>query len=444
MAEYSMYWGGTVTGDASLAPYSDDEFSDNWRILFQQDRAVDGHIQTYLNKLVVTGAASPVTVATGSALVDGKMYVNDAPTTVVIPTPAVSTRYDRLVLRKNWVAQTVRLTRIAGVEGAGVPPAVTQIDGTTWDIPLYTVIITIAGAITLVDNRIYAASPLTDIHPVCNGRITLTSATPVTTADVTAATTIYFTPYAGNKIALYDGSNWRVYNFSELSLSIAGYTASKPFDVFVYNNAGILALTTVEWTNTTTRATALTTQDGVYVLSGTTTRRYVGTICTTSTIGQTEDSASRRLVWNYYNRVPRRLWCTDTTNTWNYTTATVREANGASTDGTSRFSLVIGVNESLVQCNNESIASNTNAAFVGVSSGVGVDSTSAMTGIKTYVQSANAQLVAMSSGYCDYPGIGYHYFTRLEYSQATGTTTWYGDSGAPTLVTTGMIGTIPA
>ena len=41
-----------------------------------------------------------------------------------------------------------------------------------------------------------------------NGRLTLTSGTPVTTNDVTAATTIYYTPYKGNAIQLYNGTNW--------------------------------------------------------------------------------------------------------------------------------------------------------------------------------------------------------------------------------------------
>jgi len=76
---------------------------------------------------------------------------------VVIPSPTVSTRIDRIVLRKSWVAQTVRITRIEGIEGGGAP-ALTQTDGTTWDIPLYQVSITTGGNITLTDERVY-------IHP---------------------------------------------------------------------------------------------------------------------------------------------------------------------------------------------------------------------------------------------------------------------------------------
>ena len=52
------------------------------------------------------------------------------------------------------------------------------------------------------------------------GRLTLTSNTPVLTGDVTAATTIYFTPFNGNRISLYTGSFWKSYSFSEISIAV--------------------------------------------------------------------------------------------------------------------------------------------------------------------------------------------------------------------------------
>src|SRR5574337_954655 len=47
------------------------------------------------------------------------------------------------------------------------------------------------------------------------GRLTLTSGTPVTTSDVTGATTVYYTPYLHNLIPLWDGQNWAPVEFSE-------------------------------------------------------------------------------------------------------------------------------------------------------------------------------------------------------------------------------------
>jgi hypothetical protein len=52
------------------------------------------------------------------------------------------------------------------------------------------------------------------------GRLTLTSGVPVMTADVAAATTIYYTPYAGNSIPIYNGTVFVPYAFAELSLAL--------------------------------------------------------------------------------------------------------------------------------------------------------------------------------------------------------------------------------
>ena len=141
------------------------------------------------------------------------------------------------------------------------------------------------------------------LNNIVNGRITLSTGVPVTTSDVTAATTIYFTPYQGNNISLYDGSAiWNVISFTELSIAVPATTATM-YDVFCYNNSGAATLEVLAWTNDTTRATALVLQNGVYVKSGATTRRYLGSFRTTGVSGQTEDSVANRFVWNYYNRV---------------------------------------------------------------------------------------------------------------------------------------------
>lgn len=160
MTETSYYWADINIGDGSLSPYDDDEFSDIWRILFQRDRTTQGPIDDYLNELEVTNpAGTTITVDTGAALVDGKLYTNSSSVSNVIAAPAVATRYDRVVLRKSWAAQTVRVAILTGVEGGGVP-ALTQTDGVTWEIPLATVQITIASAITITDEREMSRSPL--------------------------------------------------------------------------------------------------------------------------------------------------------------------------------------------------------------------------------------------------------------------------------------------
>src|SRR3990172_12032733 len=150
------------------------------------------------------------------------------------------------------------------------------------------------------------------VAPPC-GRLTLTSGVPVTSADVTAATTVYYTPYGCNQISLYSGSAWSTISFSEVSCALGTLTSAKNYDAFIYNNAGTATCElSAAWTNDSTRADALTTQDGVNVKSGATTRRYVGTSRTTSTTttedsggGTTTQVGGKRFVWNQDNRVGR-------------------------------------------------------------------------------------------------------------------------------------------
>src|SRR3990167_10006980 len=131
----------------------------------------------------------------------------------------------------------------------------------------------------------------------CEGRLTLTSGIPITTADVTAAGTLYFTPHGGDKIGLFDGTRWKIYSFTEISLALT-LTSGNNYDVWLYDNAGTLTLETLIWTNDTTRATALVTQNGVLSKTGVLTRRYVGSFYCTAT-DQTEHSYARRMVDNY-------------------------------------------------------------------------------------------------------------------------------------------------
>jgi hypothetical protein len=166
--EFSLPWGGIVIGDAG--PYTDDNWSDVWRKLFTVDRATQGVLRNYGGMLAVTGIVSPVSVAAGAAVVDGKWYETDAALNVVVPTPAALTRIDRIVVRKDFANQTARVTRIAGIEG-GAAPALVQIDGVTWDIPLAQASITIVAAITLTDQRVFirgGISQVTDRGVVIN------------------------------------------------------------------------------------------------------------------------------------------------------------------------------------------------------------------------------------------------------------------------------------
>jgi hypothetical protein len=272
-----------------------------------------------------------------------------------------------------------------------------------------------------------------------NGRLTLTTAVPVTTADVTAATTLYFALYGGNKISLYSGTAWVERTFAQLSIAVPA-TTDTVYDVFVYDNAGTATLELTAWTNDTTRATALTLQDGVLSKTGALTRKYVGTFRTTGVSGQTEDSLAKRYVWNYYNRVPRPLRVNEATNSWNYHVATFQQANASAAN---QVDVVVGWAEVPIDLRLIAHVSNSTGGVFGRVA-IGEDSaTDAASGsLIGATVLASAFAAQIHAALIKYPAVGRHYYTWLEQSDAVATTTWYGDNNTPTTIQSGMHGSI--
>lgn len=270
-------------------------------------------------------------------------------------------------------------------------------------------------------------------------RLTLTSGTPVTTADVTAATSIYLTPYNGNKIAIYDGTRWRLYASPELTFALGTLTSGLPYDLFVYDNAGTLTLEAAAWTNGTTRATALTTQDGVYVKTGATTRRYVGSFYTTSTT-TTEDSAggsttqvgARRFLFNAYNRASRSLQVFDTADFWAYATSAWRRANGA-TGVANTVEIFVGLPDVAIDC---ALIGSLYLQANGLSSqaalAVGLNSDSAPAGPSGIARiNTDGGHLMMTAAYKGLLPLGYSKLSWIENGGGmSGTVIFVGDNGA--------------
>lgn len=275
------------------------------------------------------------------------------------------------------------------------------------------------------------------------GRLTLTSGTAVTTADVTGATTIYYTPYKHDRIGLYDGSSWDSLAFTETSLALGAVTSGLPYDVFGYDSSGTLALEKLAWTNGTTRATALTRQNGVWCKTGALTRRYLGTFYTTSTTA-TEDSRNKRFVFNADNRVLRVLWKSEATLSWTYGTATIRQANGAATN---QVEVIVGLAEEPVeiclQVDTEATANHPLAIIgIGENSVTAWRSTQQADGITDPPAATRAPLTAHLIAV---PAVGYSYYSWLEYAGGS-TQTFYGTYTLGTFDAdrSGLYGTIRA
>jgi hypothetical protein len=282
----------------------------------------------------------------------------------------------------------------------------------------------------------------------CQGRLTLTTAVPVTTADVTGATTVYFTPYNGNLFGYFDGTNWTVKTFTQASVSLSGLTANSNYDVFGYLNGSALNIETLVWASATARATALVLQDGVWVKDGATDRRYLGTIRITGTTGQCEDSVTRRYVWNQYNRVDRTVVADSTLTSWTTTVngsferVTATGSVNTEVAGENAVYMVIGLVDSPVYATSAAFITGGNAtrnAYLGMNIGSTSGTTdSGVTPATTTTDFMRVSAIGGTTGtganygfnYEGFTAIGYNVFTFLQqWGHTTSSMTVYGRSG---------------
>lgn len=268
---------------------------------------------------------------------------------------------------------------------------------------------------------------------VPGGRLTLQSGVPVPTTDQTGKTSVYYTPYLHNIINLWDGYAWSPVTFTEATLALGTVTASLPYDVFAYVSAGALALEKVAWTSSTTRASAISLQDGRYCKTSDKTRLYLGSFYTTSTTttedsegGTTTNVGGKRFLWNMYNRVVRAAKVIDTTDNWSYATSSFRQANGNSGN---KVEVLKGIVEDIDKANVYAVAYLVSNGFPCIV-GPGINSTSAITGFSQGGLNANAGGVyaPVSAAWSGNLSLGYNYVSWNE-KGTNGTCIFLGDNG---------------
>jgi len=353
-------------------------------------------------------------------------------------------------------------------------------------------------------------SKLISVFAPALGRLTLKTGDPYALDNQIDKAALYWTPYKGNNIALYDGTRWRLRKFSETifyltrvgsctttngsNVITVNYTpppgdeftsrelivgmlvsgtgipasttissisgnqvtlnnnatadgtvsltfkvpGSKLYDVvgfdvelgIVSGGYGILALTLVPWTNSTTRANALSTQNGVPCLtdavniSGVSVAgsrlRYLGTIAMQAD-GTTYDSYSYRYIWNMYNRLRRIGFTYNTNASWTYGTGAWRECNGGT--GQVRFNFIVGEPTELCATLNDWFSTPAGGGY----GGFYIDGT---TSADLSMLSYSGQLAYgfNTSRRVKLCSVGYHYATQVEWCNATGT--HYGNGAA--------------
>jgi hypothetical protein len=245
-------------------------------------------------------------------------------------------------------------------------------------------------------------------------------------------------PYEGNSVGVYDGSNWVIRPVPDAGFSVASSTGSQdlPHDVFVYPSGSTLAIELLAWTNATTRATAITTQDGVEVKSGDATRRLAGTVYIRSASKYFDDSGTggaaasrpaRRHVCNKYNRIPREFHIIDDTDTWALARASFASLNG---DTDNRVSFVDTDGIQPVYCRHQmGMRPSSTSGFAYPN--IGFDSTTAG---DAQIKSGSGGLTGTAffvaeSAYLERTAVGYHYLQLTERTASAVSVTIWGDGG---------------
>lgn len=265
-------------------------------------------------------------------------------------------------------------------------------------------------------------------------RLSLTTSVPITTSDVALGTTIYAVPYIGNKIGLYNGTTWDVLSSSEFSLALGTLTASRGYDVFCYNNAGVATLEFLVWTSANARATALVYQDGILCKSGQLTRRYMGsfyTLSTTQTSDTSVNSAAAtggRYLWNYYHRMKKPVYIKDSTGAASGASAGVyRQARGS---GANQSNFFVGLVEDAVYATLSTRCECSNIARMECS--IGFNSITVVGGGNDGIGYANASTIntefELFASIYDYPVLGLNYLSWLEKTTATSMTVTYANT----------------
>lgn len=316
-------------------------------------------------------------------------------------------------------------------------------------------------AVGSVDETNGVFVPAGSFTPSPQGRLTLTSNTPVMNADATAQTSVYYTPYNGSALSIYNGTEYVVNAFSQLTLALStsNHPAGEVFDIYASVQSGSIVLSAMYWGSNASRSSSaggktgtgnatITQKNGLWVnnaaisssdsFNGSTgyaiaqyQGTYLGTFYTTAN-GQTgitlqpssgASGGNGNIIglWNAYNRVRALANCRDSTSSWTYNATSWRPADN-STDN--RISWVDGLAQSFVSMNYQQTLVGASGTVPQI--GIGINSTTAPSDPTTQGP-AGSNGSSVSSNLVSYPLLGFNYGQALE-SINTGSTscTFFG------------------
>jgi hypothetical protein len=255
------------------------------------------------------------------------------------------------------------------------------------------------------------------------GYLTLTTGTPVITADVTSVSSVFYTPFEGDRIPIStDGVTFKMRQFTELTLAlVSNHLLNTIYDIFLFDNPSSpgqnIIGTGPAWTNsgggTGARGTGAgttelqkvhglwTNKNSMTARNGSTTYTvpanegtYVGSIYIDGVAGQVSNyisfGQSRKWgVWNAYNRQPINMQCGDSTSQWTPPSlSTIRASNGNTNNKITIFS---GLPEETVKADfSQFLQSQASSSSNTPAIGIGLNSTTVFSGLEAQLGNNNS------------------------------------------------------
>lgn len=265
------------------------------------------------------------------------------------------------------------------------------------------------------------------------GRLSLSSDNPV--GEGVDSSTLYYHPFQHGVIPIYDDviGKWVYRRIPETGLAFPiGVESQRVVDVYaqpsVVGEGWMIALQ--GWLTETERLRTLKRKDGILTVSYPnaiyTSRTYLGTLKFTgnSGVAKMQDHVTKRLVFNSYNQIRRRLQKGDASANWSYAGGFWRSLNGSNSN---RIEVVDGIGGGVLDLRLAYRVSTPASTYAFL--GLGVNTTE-------YSSTAPGTAIGPHDGQCDLStsvnlSIGASFIQAVEYASASNVT-FYG-TGLPGL-----------